>query len=394
RHTEWFAAETLANYYRIEPWSDAHWDWIKKVAADMARHHQDMILTPFFSLVKVARAASGRFRYDFRDLDRWVRIFKKAGVDWIEGGHCAGRVAGWMSQIGWRRFPVQGPDGKPIDTSRKAMSDEEFEPWMQAFLQTVHAHLKTRGWHKRYVQHVADEPVPDNEASWSHCARRTRQWLPGVQTIDAVMSGGLEGLIDLRVPQIQDITPDTPRNPKEDLWSYVCLAPQGQYPNRFLDYPSIRNRIIFWLSWSLDLKGFLHWGYSHWAPWGGVPARIDVSPWLDASGASIYCQDDNPLPSGDTHIVYPGRHTICSSLRWEVIRKGMEDFELLRMLERAVERDKGKRSRAATAARRLLKRIREDLALSPGQHTRCDAALLAAREEAGELLARLVPDRR
>jgi hypothetical protein len=392
-HTEWFWEMPLANAYHLEPWSEEHWRWIAKVAADMVRHKQDMILTPFTSLVTITRSASARFRYDFSKLDRWVKTFRKAGITWIEGAHVAGRIGGWEGDFGWRRFPVSGPDGKPLDTSREKLSDPEFEPFVEHFLKAIYAHLKAAGWGARCVQHVADEPLPANEASWSHCARKVRQWLPGVPTIDAVMSGGLEGLVDWRVPQIQELGPNTPRSPGEDLWSYVCLAPQGHYPNRFLDYPSIRNRIIFWLSWSLGLKGFLHWGYNSWKSWQGVPVDIPVSPWLDATGASIYCADRNPLPSGDTHVVYPGKTSICSSLRWEVIRKGFEDYEYLYLLEQAVASGGAKKNpRALAAAKRLLKRVKTEVAPDPLAHTRDDRLLLAAREEAGRLLAMLAAD--
>jgi hypothetical protein len=392
-HTEWFWEMPLARYYGLEPWSQEHWRWIAKVAEDMVRHRQDMILTPFTSLITITRRDSGRFSFDFTKLDRWINTFRKAGITWIEGSHVAGRVAGWESDFGWRRFQVQGPGGRPLAMSRDKVSEAEFEPFVEAFLKSIRAHLKQKGWDKHYIQHVADEPLPANEASWAHCAQKVREWLPGVPTIDAVMSGGLKGLVDWRVPQIQEIGPDTPRNSGEDLWSYVCLAPQGHYPNRFLDYPSIRNRIIFWLSWSLGLKGFLHWGYNSWKSWQGVPVDIPVSPWLDATGASIYCADRNPLPSGDTHIVYPGRSTICSSLRWEVIRKGCEDFEYLHLLGNCVESGASrKKPRAAAAGRRLLARVRSEVAADPLGHTRDDRLLLSVREEVGRLLAELGPD--
>jgi hypothetical protein len=389
-HTEWFSAEVVADYYHLEPWSEAHWTWLERIAADMARHRQDMVLTPFASLVRVTESKAGRLSYDFSRLDRWAKTFKKAGVGWIEGGHVAGRAGDFQSDIVWNRFPVHGPDGKRLDTSRVKLSEKQFEPYVEGFLKAVHAHIKQRGWGKQYVQHVADEPIPQNEQAWCYRAGKVREWLPGVPVIDAVMSHGLEGYVDWRVPQIQHTGPDVARNPNEELWSYVCLAPQGQYPNRFLDYPSIRNRIIFWLSWGLGLKGFLHWGYAFWIRWQGVPVDVPVSPWLDATGASIYCADRTPLPAGDPHIVYPGRDSICSSIRWEVIRKGIEDFEYLYLLEHAAA-EAGKKGdrRAVSAAKRLLARVRADVAPDPLNHTRSEEVLLAAREEAGQLLATL-----
>ena len=394
RHTEWFYPEVFAEYYRVAPWSEAHWEWIEKAAADMAKHRQDMILTPFFSLVRVIRKASGKCRYDFDRLDRWVRTFRKAGIESIEGSHVAGRPGGWTSEFAWGRFPLWDEDGREIGTSREKMNDEQFEPCMEAFLKAVHAHLRRRGWSRRYVQHIADEPVEQNAASWRNLAGKVRKWLPNVPIIDAVMSGGLEDYVDIRVPQIQECAPGAAAQTKGELWSYVCLAPQGQYPNRFLDYPSIRNRILFWLSWSLGLKGFLHWGYAYWRCWSSAMPEVDLSPWLDATAGTIYCADRTPLPAGDPHVVYPGRKSICSSIRWEVVRKGMEDYEYPRLLEQAVLRARGNRkgNPAVLAAKRLLSRVRDEIARDPLAYTRDEQLLLATREEAGELLARLLPE--
>jgi len=389
-HTEWHFPDLLASWYHVEPWSEPHWAWLEKVAADMAAHKQDMICTSFFDLVKVTRTTAGKLGYDFSMLDRWVRMNRKVGIDWIEGGHVAHRGGGWESEIVWHRFPVCDAKGKPVDTGK--LSEENFEPYMEGLLKAVHAHLKQRGWDKQYVQHVADEPIPENEASWCYRAGKVKEWLPGVPRIDAVMSHGLEGYVDIRVPQIQHVGPEVKRSPKEELWSYVCLAPQGQYPNRFLDYPSLRNRIIFWLSWSLGLKGFLHWGYNYWGRWQGLPDEVVISPWTDASAGSIYITTGNPLPAGDAFLVYPGRHSICSSLRWETIRKGFEDHEYLYLLAQATEGKRGTAG-AAAAARKLLQRVKQEIAPDPLNHTRSDADLLAAREEAGELLAKLAGER-
>jgi hypothetical protein len=383
-HTEWHYTDLLAAWYHLVPWSEAHWAWIEKMAADMGAHKQDMILTPFTEFVKVTQTKSGQLSYDFSQLDRWIRLFRKHGVDLIEGGHIAHRSAGWEGPIVWTRFPVYVESGQKLDTAK--LSEEEWEPYLEGLLKAVHAHLKRRGWAKQYVQHVADEPIPENEASWCYRAAKVKAWLPGVPRIDAVMSHGLEGYVDIRVPQIQHTGPEVKRNPRETLWSYVCLAPQGPYPNRFLDYPSIRNRIIFWLSWSLGLKGFLHWGYNYWGRWQDMPEEITVSPWMDATGASIYRVDRNPLPAGDAFLVYPGKKSICSSIRWEVIRKGIEDYEYLRLLERAAARKTGPK---AAAAKRLLAKVKSEIASDPRGHTRDEALLLSVREQIGELLAEL-----
>jgi hypothetical protein len=388
-HTEWFEPLTLARYYRIEPWSEAHWAWIAKVARDMAEHRQNMILTPYQDLVDVTERA-GSLHLGFERLDRWIGLFRSAGIPWIEGGHVAACTGGWTSPFGWSRFAVLDDDGRALSAyAPAAMDDAAWEPHMERILRGLHAHLEDAWGLAQVVQHIADEPLKENAPSWIAIARKVKAWMPGVRNIDAAMCEDVAGEIDIRVPQVQEIRPGAPRREGEELWCYVCLAPQGHHPNRFLDLPSIRNRILFWLCFSLGLRGFLHWGYAAWRRWvPHVPDCVDISPWLDATGGSAYAHDRQPLPAGDPHIVYPGRSSICPSLRWEVVRKGMEDFELLSMLECAAEEDGG-RTPAGRDARALLEEVRAEIAHDALRHARDDARLLAARERAGDLLAAL-----
>jgi hypothetical protein len=388
RHTEWFFPNILADYYRIEHWSEPHWAWLAKVAANMAKHRQDTILLPLELLIQVSRNRFGRLAFDFTRFDRYVRLFLKAGLSWLEGGHLISRTGDWNSSFGWNRFPVTGADGRTMDTGRAAMSDEAFTPFVEGLLRALYAHLKKRGWLACYVQHIGDEPVETNWQSWRAFQGQVASWMSGVRTIDAAMCNELAGKMDIRVPQIHHVGGPHPRHPDEELWCYVCLAPQGWRPNRFIDYTSLKNRIIFWICWSLRLKGFLHWGYNYWKPWAGLTADVPVNPWFDGTAGSIYAQDRLPLPAGDPHIVYPGRDSICDSLRWEVVRKGMEDFELLTLLERASQGCRGA-PRDRAAAQRLVRRIREEIAVDSDHFVTDEAALLAIREEAGDLVARL-----
>jgi len=397
RHTEWFLQEPLTAYYRLEPWSEAHWGWIERVARDMGRHRQDMIFTPFSDflgcpgLVTVVRRGDGSFSFDFSRLDRWIDIFAREGVTWIEGAHVAERLGEWESEFVLKRFGVKNESGADLCTSREVMPEEEFEPVVEALLKGCHEHLKSLGAHERYVQHVADEPVAKNEASWCRISSKVKSWLPGVPRIDAVMTQGLEGLVDIRVPKISELPEPSARASTEQLWCYVCLEPQGYYPNRFLDYQSIRNRIMFWLCWTLGLKGFLHWGYNFWIAWVGCPAPVHVSPWMDAAGGSHYLPDKWPMPAGDPFLVYPGERDICSSIRWEVIRKGIEDFEYLSMLEElAGEAAPGP---ARSQAEALLERVRTLIAPDALSYTWDDALLLRTRKEIGQAICELMAAR-
>ena len=86
------------------------------------------------------------------------------------------------------------------------------------------------------------------------------------------------------------------------------------YPNRFMDLPGVRVRVLHWLNYSEDLVGYLHWGYNYWGedPFGAPTTQYGP---------------------GDTHVVYPGDGKPLDSIRWEIERESAEDFEYLKLLE-------------------------------------------------------------
>jgi Glycoside hydrolase 123, catalytic domain/Glycoside hydrolase 123 N-terminal domain len=392
-HTEWFFPDLLARSFRVQEYSEKFWKLIENVAEDMVKHHQDMILTNFYHLVRITKKSDGTLDYDFTNLGNYLDIFKKAGIRWIEGGHIGGRIGGWNSPIATSRWKAYNENGEEInDFSREKMPEDEFLPLLQTFLTRTYAFLATK-WDLNFIiQHVADEPVKANKASWEKLNTLVKSCLPKeVKTIDAALIKGT-GNDFIRVPQIHHIKSaeriDT-ENFEKNLWCYVCLAPQGKHPNRFLDYASIRNRIIFWIMYSLKLEGFLHWGYNYWGSWVSSPDSVYISPWIDATAGSAWVHHRQRLPAGDPFIVYPGRKGICSSIRWEVIRKGFEDHKLITLLEEKITQ-KEIAVEYKNEGALILDDIRKNLAKESSHYTRDEALFLEIRDKIGDLLAKIV----
>ena len=110
----------------------------------------------------------------------------------------------------------------------------------------------------------------------------------------------------------------------DKVWTYTCCAPGGPWLNRLLDMELLRPALIGWASALFRLDGFLHWGFNQYQKIQN-PFEMNVIP--NWGGGK------NSLPPGDTHVVYPGPKEPWSSARFEAHREGMEDFELLRLLQ-------------------------------------------------------------
>jgi hypothetical protein len=385
-NTNWFTTACLEEWYGVERFSDAWWSWVERVAQNMGEHRHNTILTPLTMLVCITRADDG-LSFDFTNLDRWIETFDRYGVaERIEGSHLGGRGGDWESAFVFSGLTVHNADGVSERLPAAPVSDPERRGLLRAFLVALKSHLSERGWWGRFILHQADEPVPANEASYRQMADFVREVLPDVRRIDAVMAEGLVGCLEIRVPQIQELH-DGLHIEGEELWSYTCLAPQGPYPNRFLDFSSLKTRIIPWLNWRYGATGYLHWGYAHWSAWSGSQGAVD--PWSNATGGSERLPVGRlPLPPGDPHVVYPGQEKICNSIRWEMVRKGTEDYEYIMLVEEGLAR-LGDAHPVAARGRALLEEIRSELLASHSEYTRNEADLQGARRRLAGIIIEL-----
>ena len=326
--TNWFTLDEkgMERYYDLAGHPERYWDLLGNVARVIADHRQNVILTPVLSLTE-ARVDGGSLSYDFSRLDRWVEIFSKAGAaDIIEGGHLMDRASGYDSPL---RIPVFVVENGAVRRDALDASDPRAEAHLNSYLPALYAHLKEKGWLDRYVQHVLDEAHGSEPPVYLRYVALVRKNLPGVPTIDAIdQTAGLLGdACDIWVPQLgkfDDGFEAIREHVKKggQAWYYTCLFPQGRYMNRFIDYPLLKTRLLHWFNFRYDLTGFLHWGGNYWDadPFGNAEPAIE-------NGKEV-------LPAGDAFITYPWRekNSIHSSIRFEAMREGIEDYELLHAL--------------------------------------------------------------
>ncbi len=105
-----------------------------------------------------------------------------------------------------------------------------------------------------------------------------------------------------------------------EIWMYAS-GPSGYgTPNLIIDTDSIDYRIIPWLCWKYDIEGFLYWSVNWW---------VRVNPFKSAVNTE-WEQNGNGL------LFYPGETGPVASLRLEIFRDGMEDYEYIRLLRRKI----------------------------------------------------------
>jgi len=323
--TNWFNTGKIAKAHGVEQWSEEFWRVLEKYFRNMAEHRQNVAWVPW-NLIKIYREADGRLTFDFSRFDRYVELMEKCGVaDRIEIQHIAG--GGWGKPVVFRK--VSATDRK---TGKSIVLDSE--EGMQRLLSALEEHLAERGWLERAMLHIADEPSQYNLDTWLAISRKAHSAAPRLRRIDAIEASDFGADLEVWVPKLTHLKTwfryyEQARARGAELWYYICCHPvDGYYPNRFLDYPLSMVRLLHWLNYKYDLKGYLHWGLNFWGddPFG--PPR-------------------ETLPPGDTNVLYPGKEGPLNSIRWETQRDSAEDFEYLCLLTERMKRVKSALGKAA-----------------------------------------------
>ena len=118
------------------------------------------------------------------------------------------------------------------------------------------------------------------------------------------------------------------RRAGDTVWWYVCCGPGNPYNNFFVEMSAMAHRTLFWQQKREGVQGLLYWSTTYWNPSAGT-----ADPWQDMATV----KDINPNIHGDGSLLYPGKQVgvdgPVSSLRLEMIRDGIEDFEYLTLAE-------------------------------------------------------------
>lgn len=323
--TEWYGLQWQHMLIAPEPESDQYYDLLRRYARNMAEHRHNVALISPLAQAKFTVDASGELAIDFTRFDRWVEIFQQEGViGRIEGGHIGGRKGGWESAFAVTVHQVQ--DGRVVSRQADPASSEA-HAFYSRFFPALVAHLKYKHWLGCYMQHLADEPIAQNIASYRAMAALARQYAPELRIIEACHTKDLAGSIDIWVPQLNYLHQDwahyqARQRAGEEVWFYTCVFPQGEYANRFLEQPLIKTRLLHWINSRYGVTGYLHWGYNQWT--ADSPFTHTTRP----HGGPPY------LPAGDPWIVYPGTNGPLDSIRFEAMRDGIADYSLLQTLAR------------------------------------------------------------
>jgi hypothetical protein len=274
------------------------WPW-KQQTFDAYRTMIDWIKHP-----------DGSWTYDYTKFDEYVAFGEACGI--------VGQI-NCYSMVPFRGYDFHYLDAATGDrqkVSAKPGTEAYAELWTP-FLKDFARHLKKTGRLGKTCIAMDERPLQDlqeviklvkAEAPEMKIALAANHSLEEIadDTFDYCFYIGKAGSIDEHFTN--------PRRAKgQKTTFYVCCGP-GR-PNTFTFSPPAESVWLGWYAAERRFDGFLRWAYAHW----------NRNP--------LETTDYGPWPTGDCWLVYPGNR---SSIRFERLREGIQDFEKLRIVRAAL----------------------------------------------------------
>jgi hypothetical protein len=330
----WQDPAGVGRIHKVEPWSEEHWALLEAYAKNFAAHGMKSIMTSIVeepwnsqagvaypSLVKwsypgeFVSGESDKFAWDFSLFDRYVALMIDAGIRekidmyaLVKGpGGTLDASIGYTDTNSGEFRKVEMEVGQPV-----------WEEIWRTFLPVLEQHLKDKGWFDIAMLGFDEKPEGVMKIIYKFVGTYARDF-------KVVSSGGYPGdeyktgdeivfpIDDLtnaeRWKNIEPLVKEMYADDRYVSWYTACWP---HYPNTFIFSHLRETRFIGWVTWKFGFDGYTRWSVNFYPE-------------------DIWNQPRYKWPSGDMFFVYPGKTGPLDSVRWEVMRQGIQDYEVLRM---------------------------------------------------------------
>lgn len=319
----WQYPYQLLKYYnlyhpasQIELWSASHLNMVKplyQLLADAGQKAISVYLTDNVieqpTMVKWILKADKTWEYDFSSMDAWIDMLSSLGIS--EQINCFSTIGMGVDSLTY--YDESSREFKKL--YMPMFTPTYYERWND-FLTALKTHLNTRHLFDKTVIYLDEVPSEDLSQLNSLIHGHDPAWKIGLAYFHP--------LTQVESSYMYDITGNlgfaTSENREGKISTFYTSCAQT-IPNT---YVTLQNSIAeaAWLAWhsaNKNLNGFLRWAYDFWT----LPHPLNV-------------QDGN-FTSGENSLVYRSSNElnaeIYTSYRMEILRKGIQDFEKIKILE-------------------------------------------------------------
>ena len=293
----------------------------------------------------------------------------------------------------------------------------EYRAMLPDYLQKLQAHLEAKNLLDKAYVYWFDEPDPKDYpfvaaglAKLRQDAPKLRRMMteePNDEFLAALEKAGTSVDIWCPVSHNFDEAQAAARMAKgERFWWYVCTSPKAPYCTLFIDHPGTELRIWHWQAWQRGVTGSLVWETTYWTSSAAFPKSFQ-NPYRDpmgyVSGYSTSIGTKRFWGNGDGRFIYPpleaavpgmndGKPILkrpVPSIRWAMIREGVEDYEMLGMLRHLLQERGGKLPADRRSAAERLLQVPEKMTSSMTEFTLDPKPIYERRQEIAAMIEML-----
>jgi hypothetical protein len=313
----WQNPYSIARVYGLKPWSKEHMEAMRPYMKMLAGAGQKAITATIIydpwnsqtedvygTMVKWIRNKDGSWIYDYSIFDHWVSYMMSLGIN---------KVINCYSMIPWNLKFYYYDEAAGKDTLVVcAPGTPEYNAHWANMLKDFARHLKQKGWFDKTTIAMDERPMEAMQKA-----------IAVIRNADKNLRISLAGnyhpeiekdLFDYSVASGQVIENSiiTERKKAGLNTTYYTCCVEG-FPNTFTFSPPSEATWLGWYAANKSFNGYLRWAYSRFGKWS----------------------------AGDTYLVYPGP---MSSIRFERLIEGIQDFEKIRLLKQEFKKQvqKGK----------------------------------------------------
>ena len=320
----WQNPDPVAKVHDVKLWSDEHFSLMKPYYEMLAGAGQKSI-TAFIidqpwgpdhvyyrdpTFVKWSRKKDGSWSYDYTVFDRYVEFMMQCGID---------KRINCYSMVTWNLSFIYFDEVKrdTVSVFAKPGSKEYNDLWEPMIIDFT-AHLKSKGWFDKTAIAMDERDMESMLAVMALLKRIDPAWktaLAGNYHPEIAMDI-YDYCIIIHGKFDKDIL-DARRAAGMPTTYYTACG--ENHPNMFSFSPPAENTWISWYAAAEGFTGYLRWAYNNWTRSTLEDTRYKT--W----------------PAGDCYQIYPGPRT---SVRFEKLIEGIQDFEKIRILKEQFVREK------------------------------------------------------
>jgi hypothetical protein len=312
----WQNPDPVAKVHGVKLWSDQHFSLMKPYYTMLANAGQKSITAVIIeqpwgsghvyykdpTLVKWTKKIDGSWLYDYTIFDRYVEFVMSCGIN--QRINC-------YSMVTWNLSFIYFDEAKKDTISIAAKpGSKDYNDFWEPMLTDFTKHLKVKGWFGKATIAMDERDLESMKSVIALLKRIDPEWktaLAGSYHPEIAMD-----IYDYCIKIDGKFDPNVLKERKaKGLPTTFYTACGEKRPNGFTFSPPAENTWIGWYAAAEGYTGYLRWAFNNW------------------TSATLLDTRYKTWPGGDCYQVYPGPRT---SIRFEKIIEGIQDFEKIRIL--------------------------------------------------------------